>query len=355
MSRLDADAESEALLAEEREEIKRRMQEALQEELDKPAMPRRQSSASSEASNPGSSFFKRRTSSATSVPKAATNGASASGAGRQQAKKRNWESHDVYRAIEKKDLTTLFEIRDSAFALLVQKTGSQTPLLYASRIGKSHREIAILLTGALSRFVNQLPDDVRLQTPQMQSLIRAVRANLKLAINESLTSNQTELISSYLQIIIMSEGEKWILEQTQNVALALRLPGKEGKPVQTAMNAVKNFATRELRTLEKGNAVASVEDYLANATNDLVIMALWSSVTDKMGGKLLPSYQFGRDERIFKSFADNIDAASKKGDYIMKLGKHVRQQIQGTIDVMNTARATGHAEKSRALAELLDL
>merc|ERR1712093_255152 len=244
---------------------------------------------------------------------------------------------------------------DSAFALLVQKTGSQTPLLYASRIGKSHREIAILLTGALSRFVNQLPDDVRLQTPQMQSLIRAVRANLKLAINESLTSNQTELISSYLQIIIMSEGEKWILEQTQNVALALRLPGKEGKPVQTAMNAVKNFATRELRTLEKGNAVASVEDYLANATNDLVIMALWSSVTDKMVGKLLPSYQFGRDERIFKSFADNIDAASKKGDYIMKLGKHVRQQIQGTIDVMNTARATGHAEKSRALAELLDL
>lgn len=116
------------------------------------------------------------------------------------------------------------------------------------------------LTGALSRFVNQLPDDAKLMTPQLQSTIRAVRANLKLAINESLTTNQTELVSSYLQIIIMSEGEKWIREQTQNVALALRMPAKEGRPVHTARDAVKTFATRELRTLDKGNAVASVEE-----------------------------------------------------------------------------------------------
>ena len=39
---------------------------------------------------------------------------------------------------------------------------------------------------------------------------------------------------------------------------------------------------------------------MANATNDLIMMALWSLVTDKMGGKLLPSYQFGRDDRIYK-------------------------------------------------------
>ena len=135
-------------------------------------------------------------------------------------------------------------------------------------IGKSHKEIAILLTGALSRFVNHLPDDSTLLTPDLQSQIRAVRANLKLAINESITSNQTELISSYLQIIIMSEGEKWIRDQTQNVSLAIRA-GKSARPVDTARNAVRNFATRELRQLEKGNAVASVEEYafpLKNAT-----------------------------------------------------------------------------------------
>lgn len=89
-----------------------------------------------------------------------------------------------------------------------------------------------------------------------------MRANLKLAINESLTTNQTELVSSYLQIIIMSEGEKWIASQTQNVALAIRA-GKEAKPVATARAAVTSFATRELRSLEKGAAVASVEECVA--------------------------------------------------------------------------------------------
>lgn len=93
----------------------------------------------------------------------------------------------------------------------------------------------------------------------MNGLIRAVRANLKLAIDASLNTNQTDLISSYLQIIIMSEGEKWIWDQTQNVALALRA-GKSARPVKTARNAVTNFATRQLRQLDKGNALASVEE-----------------------------------------------------------------------------------------------
>jgi hypothetical protein len=96
--------------------------------------------------------------------------------------------------------------------------------------------------------------------PATLSLIRAVRVNLKLAINESLSSNQTELVSSYLQIIIMAEGDKWVLEQTNSVALAIKTPGKEGKPVKTARQAVHKFATRELRSLEKAATVASVEE-----------------------------------------------------------------------------------------------
>ena len=115
------------------------------------------------------------------------------------------------------------------------------------------------LTGALSRFVNHLPDDAAQLTPQLQSLIRSVRTNLKLAINESLTTNQTELISSYLQIIIMSEGEKWIVNSTHSVALAVRT-GRSARPVSTARAAVQAFATRELKTVEKGSAVASVEE-----------------------------------------------------------------------------------------------
>lgn len=164
MSRLDADAEHEAHLAQEREEIKARMQEALMEEMDKPAMPRRTSSSSSDGSRSSAGFFKRRASSSARTSNSGPSGSAASSAAAQRQTKRNWESHDVYRAIEsvaacfsshrvaqaltsfhstvcfpfnpcdrKKDLTTLFEIRDSAFNLLVQKTGSQTPLLYASR------------------------------------------------------------------------------------------------------------------------------------------------------------------------------------------------------------------------------
>lgn len=107
--------------------------------------------------------------------------------------------------------------------------------------------------------MNNLPDDVTKVTPQMNGLIRAVRANLKLAIDASLNTNQTDLISSYLQIIIMSEGEKWIWDQTQNVALALRA-GKSARPVKTARTAVTNFATKQLRQLNKGNTLASVEE-----------------------------------------------------------------------------------------------
>lgn len=33
----------------------------------------------------------------------------------------------------RKDLATIFDIRDNAFHLLVQKLGEQTPLIYASR------------------------------------------------------------------------------------------------------------------------------------------------------------------------------------------------------------------------------
>ena len=43
--------------------------------------------------------------------------------------------------------------------LLLRKTGDITPLLHAMRIGQSHRDVAILLLGAFSRFVNHLGDE----------------------------------------------------------------------------------------------------------------------------------------------------------------------------------------------------
>ncbi|KAL7006504.1 hypothetical protein EMMF5_003925 [Cystobasidiomycetes sp. EMM_F5] len=82
-------------------------------------------------------------------------------------------------------------------------------------------------------------------------------------------------------------------------------------------------------------------------------MAMWSLVTDKVGGDPLPSYQFGRDDRICKSFAEGIKLASQKAEYDKKITKQLRMQINETLSVMN-ARATGHSEKMRALADIFD-
>lgn len=56
----------------------------------------------------------------------------------------------------------------------MRRSGDATPLLHAMRIGQSHRDIAILIVGALSRFVNHLEDD-DLQKPRTKALLKALR------------------------------------------------------------------------------------------------------------------------------------------------------------------------------------
>jgi hypothetical protein len=54
----------------------------------------------------------------------------------------------------------------------------------------------------------------------------------------------------------MSEGEKWVQAQVENVALALR-SGNASKPVNTAESAVRSFTTKELG---KAQVIAALED-----------------------------------------------------------------------------------------------
>ena len=79
---------------------------------------------------------------------------------------------------------------------------------------------------------------------------------MKLAIDYGLQRSQSDLIASFMQTLIMSEGERWVTDQTHNVALALRA-GTEGKPVHTAETIVRKFTTRELG---KAELIASLED-----------------------------------------------------------------------------------------------
>lgn len=61
------------------------------------------------------------------------------------------EAYELYQAIDKKDLDFIARVRDHAFPMLLQKNASEFPVVYAARIGPSHRDVLILIVGAFSR------------------------------------------------------------------------------------------------------------------------------------------------------------------------------------------------------------
>jgi hypothetical protein len=69
------------------------------------------------------------------------------------------QAYELYKAIDKHDIEFIMRVRDHAFHLLLQKNAGEFPIVYAGRIGKTHRDIVILLIGALSRYVNYLEDE----------------------------------------------------------------------------------------------------------------------------------------------------------------------------------------------------
>ena len=79
---------------------------------------------------------------------------------------------------------------------------------------------------------------------------------MKLAIDCGLQRSQSELIASFMQTLVMSEGDKWVLSESQEISLSLRA-GTDGRPVQTAEAAVRKFTTRQLR---KADLIAALED-----------------------------------------------------------------------------------------------
>lgn len=160
---------------------------------------------------------------------------------------RTYETHDLLRAIDRRDAETVLAIRDANFDLLldlspggtsssssnVAAAGSaggaaNTPLGYCIGLGKGWEGIGIVLTGALSRFVNQLPDPEETEIdapplapgndknriakrkavkseldPRTLARLRKVRVNLKLAIDHSLTAERTSLLASYMQVSVL--------------------------------------------------------------------------------------------------------------------------------------------------------
>ncbi|KAG9013101.1 hypothetical protein FRB90_006273 [Tulasnella sp. 427] len=250
-----------------------------------------------------------------------------------------WE---VMKAIESKDVMFLMEVRDRAFHLLLRRSGDATPLLHAMRIGPSHRDVAIVLVGAMSRYVNNLEDE-DMDKPKTKAMLKALRTNLKLAIDNSLAvPHQSDLIASFLQTLVMSEGDRWLLNQIHQTSLELR---GEGKPVEAAEEAVRKFATRELGKAK--GLIAAVDDYVANATGDLLMMAAWSLTTEKIGeGDSIPTYTFARDDRAYKAFTSRF--TQYKAAIRKKCSNRLQWQMQTLEDTFE-----GRNEPLRKKVDLL--
>ena len=121
----------------------------------------------------------------------------------------------------------------------------------------------------------------------------------------------------------MLEGTKFLHASTQTLSLALRAP-LVSKPVETARRAMHKWVSREL----KEKQVASVEEYLANATGDLVLLGLWSIVMDQVReAEEVPLYFFARDDRIQKCMPAPPSAAPLPASGAQRSGRSTRNGL----------------------------
>lgn len=84
----------------------------------------------------------------------------------------------------------------------------------------------------------------------------------------------------------MSEGDVFLHRTITDLILLLRAPGTSSKPVENAEKIVRSFCTKELRGVPGG--VGDVEEYVANATLDLVIMSVWGLAANQVDLERLP-------------------------------------------------------------------
>ncbi|TFK28817.1 hypothetical protein FA15DRAFT_664883 [Coprinopsis marcescibilis] len=255
------------------------------------------------------------------------------------------QPYQIMKAVDERDVTFLMEVRDKAFPLLLQTSGGETPLVHAIRVG--HRDVAIVLLGAFSRWINRL-EDQDISKAQVQSQLKTLRVGLKLAINEGLAHSQPDLIASFMQTLVMSEGDAWIWAQVSLIARALSGNADE-KPVQTAGAAVRKFTTKELG---KASIIATVEDYIANATADLLMMGAWSIVLQSVpAADGLPTYYFARDDRVYKAFVERLDKFH--AEVVRRCPRRLRWQLQVLKDELQ-GRSTTFRKKIEMISLRLD-
>ncbi|KAH9922026.1 uncharacterized protein BXZ73DRAFT_91709 [Epithele typhae] len=195
------------------------------------------------------------------------------------------EPFEIMRAIERKDIMFLMDVRDRSFESLVKKSGDVTPLIHAMRIEAT--DIAIVLLGHFPGILTT-------------SMTRTLR-------------NRKPRRSALRQ-------------------------GVDGKAVHAAEAAVRSFATNNLG---KAHFIATLEDYIANATADLVMMAAWSNILQYVQDDPMPTYYFARDDRVYRAYIRT------------KVGRRLRWQL-GALRVHLEGRSKNYRTKVESLAKELD-
>ncbi|WWC72380.1 uncharacterized protein I206_106342 [Kwoniella pini CBS 10737] len=263
------------------------------------------------------------------------------------------QAFELYKAIDDHNFEFIMRIRDYQFDTLLQKNGNEFPILYATRLGNQWRDVVILLVGALSRYVNHLePEDF--EKKETLRTLKALRANLKLAIDHTLINlppgHSTNLLSSYLQVLIMSEGDSFLLKSMNEISLIIRskinssnsnsnsnsnskLNSEIIKPVFQSENIIRKFCTKELRGIKEG--IIDVEEYISNATLDLLILSCWNLVSNQLNIENLPTHTFARDLRTYSLF---IEAYENNLTNLNKLNPKLKKILNILIDLAGDSK-----------------
>ncbi|KAI0049626.1 hypothetical protein FA95DRAFT_1556719 [Auriscalpium vulgare] len=251
----------------------------------------------------------------------------------------------ILNAVENENLEYLAQIRDRAFPMLLHNIGRTSPLIHAMVVRKP--QVEIFLLGCFSRYVNNLEEDDYLN-PEIMTNLRLLKGNLYSAISRGNDLSITDLIPSYVQVLVMIEGNRWIKQTVAHVAEALRY-GHERHPVARAESAVRSFADYQFG---KSLFLAALEDFIANAAVDLLMMAAASIVRETIQGyPIPPANGFARDNNIYKQFSQvlfkNRDAIESRST------SRLRYQMR-TLDEVLAGGSLSWSGKVKVLKERLD-
>jgi hypothetical protein len=249
--------------------------------------------------------------------------------------KQGYQLGDLLKAIDEGNHETLSVIRDNNFSLFLTGRGLLNPLQYAMN---THNDAMIVgVIGVLSSWVNRL-DAATLATREGREILKQVRGNLHLAIRFAIENHVPAALASYVQTLVMSEGDTWLREVVETVAREVGA-GRLNDALGHAERAMQRFL---VDALKKGGG-AEVEDYRLNATTDLLMMGCAHAL-----GKPIGVHCFARDRRVLDELRARIRDLKRAAP--PPLQEKLLQRCERIVDIMGAGNL-GYTGKIESLLD----